>query len=72
MVAESLDDLLEGSDLGCDVLASLSLELDQLLLLLVVSGSLDLPLSLKLGNDVLVLPSDLVRKSANWKENCCQ
>jgi hypothetical protein len=63
-VAVGLEELVLGGNLIGDGLGSLDAELGEGLLSLVESGRSDLSLVLKLGNDSLVLPSDLVGKTA--------
>ena len=61
IVSKSLDDHLVLSDLWGGILLCLNGELVHLLFLFEVGGSLHLSLSLELGNNILELPSDLVR-----------
>lgn len=65
VVSKSLNDLLVLGDLRGGVDLGLDCELVQLLLRLVIGGSLDLSLGLKLGNNILVLPSDLVGQTSD-------
>lgn len=64
-VSVSLDDLLVRGDLRGNILAGLLLQLSNLLLIRIEDGSLHLSLGLKLGNNVLVLPSDLVGEASD-------
>ena len=56
------------SNLGLDLALGLVLELEVDALLLVVDGGLDLALRLQGGDDMLVLPSNLVRQTAQDAE----
>lgn len=60
-----LQDLVEFFDRFGHVLGRLLLELQIGLLLLVESGTADLSLLLQLGDDALVLPTDLVRQASD-------
>jgi len=51
-------------DLGSDLRGGLGFESEVRAFLLVVDGSFDLALRLQSGDDVLILPSNFVRKSA--------
>jgi len=62
--SELVEDGRVGSDLGSNLRRRLGFEGDVGTLLLVIDGSFDLALSFQSRDDVLVLPSDLMREPA--------